>query len=90
VRCVNKANYDKFSSQFDRIVAIDWLGMGGSSRCRTLPQAPLLWGSFQQSQAVDYFIDSLEVCVFSTLLCVLLSLKAKLYVNVGSSAGTWD
>jgi pimeloyl-ACP methyl ester carboxylesterase len=55
------ANYDKFSTQFDRIIAIDWLGMGGSSRFRALPQAPLLWGSFQQAQAVDYFIDSLEV-----------------------------
>jgi len=54
------ANYDKFSANFDRIVAIDWLGMGGSSRFKTLPQAPLLWGTFQQSQAVDYFIDSLE------------------------------
>lgn len=57
------ANYDKFATQFDRIVAIDWLGMGGSSRFKTLPQAPLLWGPFQQTQAVDYFIDSLEVSV---------------------------
>ena len=57
---VYPANYDKFATQFDRIVAMDWLGMGGSSRFKTLPQAPLLWGSFQQEHAVDYFIDSLE------------------------------
>eukprot|EP00602_Paraphysomonas_sp_CaronLab_P010321 CAMPEP_0185021664 /NCGR_PEP_ID=MMETSP1103-20130426/4367_1 /TAXON_ID=36769 /ORGANISM="Paraphysomonas bandaiensis, Strain Caron Lab Isolate" /LENGTH=380 /DNA_ID=CAMNT_0027553335 /DNA_START=256 /DNA_END=1398 /DNA_ORIENTATION=+ len=61
------ANYDALIGEFDRVIAVDWLGMGGSSRpnCRYSPRMPLM-GSWWPSEpmgptrATDFFIDSLE------------------------------
>jgi len=50
-----------------RVVAFDWLGMGGSERpdCRSAPRMPILGqlgcnSRFSQEQATDFFIDPVE------------------------------
>jgi hypothetical protein len=53
------ANYDRFSSQFNRVISIDWLGMGASSR-PSFPSVPWL-SFFDQTAPVDFFVDSLHV-----------------------------
>ncbi len=59
---MNVANYDKFSTQFDKVIAVDWLGMGGSSRPSSAPRIPY-FSEFNPSEPVDFFIDSFEVFI---------------------------
>jgi cardiolipin-specific phospholipase len=57
-------NYDALHGLGNtRVIAADWLGMGGSSRpgCGKAPRAPLLSAMpFSTQQAIDFFVDSLE------------------------------
>lgn len=55
------SNYDEFASQFKRVVSIDWLGMGGSSRPSNAPSLPWYGDPAPPSEAADFFVDSLEV-----------------------------
>lgn len=55
------SNYDEFAAQFSRVIAIDWLGMGGSSRPSYAPKLPSFGPPRPASEASDFFIDSLEV-----------------------------
>lgn len=57
--------------RFDRVISMDWLGMGGSSRprCGAAPRLSLLSGwcsanTMDPTKATDFFIDSLEVKLF--------------------------
>ena len=65
-------NLEFFASRFDRVVAVDWLGMGGSSRpaCRaaprlrtksifSIPGASMCDSVFGPDDAVRFFTDSL-------------------------------
>lgn len=61
-------NYNSLASRFDRVISMDWIGMGGSSRprCGSAPKLPLLngWCStdpMDPTKATDFFIDRLEV-----------------------------
>ena len=51
---------------FDQVVAMDWMGMGGSSRTSSdIPQRSILArcvSSEAPSIATDFFIDTLEEC----------------------------
>ena len=62
------SNYDTFSTQFKRVIAIDWLGMGGSSRPSSAPKLPFFGKPKPPADAVDFFIDSLEVIVIVSFL----------------------
>lgn len=57
-------NYDKFSAQFDRVIAVDWLGMGGSHRPDKYPTLSvfnnMMCTKMTPTVASDFFIDSLE------------------------------
>ncbi|KNC86469.1 hypothetical protein SARC_01379 [Sphaeroforma arctica JP610] len=57
-------NYDAMCARVPRVLGVDWLGMGGSSRprrCSLPPRVPLLCrGSFSERQAIDFFTDALE------------------------------
>lgn len=58
------ANYDHLVSKYDRVIAIDWLGMGGSSRPHR-SKAPWLSPCPSKQDAdpargVNFFIDTLE------------------------------
>ena len=69
-------NYDALSLLFDRIIAIDWMGMGGSDRIRypkrlattsmlnsmASPLLPFSWGRKEPNlqQPTDFFLDSLD------------------------------
>lgn len=67
-------NIDQLSSIYDRVIAIDWLGMGSSDRASNVKN-PIMWSSGNMRRrskcsswcnpmttvrAVDFFIDSLE------------------------------
>ena len=53
-------NLEYLSQRFDRVVAIDWLGFGGSSR----PNWNARPDDHDTSQSADFFVDSLrEFCV---------------------------
>lgn len=60
-------NYDAIFEhpQVKRVLGVDWLGMGGSPRpsCRAAPRVSsmqLCNSKFSDTQAVEFFIDSLE------------------------------
>jgi len=64
------ANYDALCSQYDRVVAVDWLGMGASSRDANIAK-PISRGAcsttswchgttMAPTKAAEFFIDSLE------------------------------
>ena len=55
------SNYDSFGTQFKRVVAVDWLGMGGSSRPSHAPRLPWFGQPSSTAEAADFFTDSLEV-----------------------------
>jgi pimeloyl-ACP methyl ester carboxylesterase len=76
------ANYDALASKFDRVIAVDWLGMGGSSRpsCYNSPRMPIFgnWLGFQPmdpTKATNFFIDSLEVFVVNVTIPVVYDLS---------------
>lgn len=69
------ANYEHLSLTFDRVVAVDWLGMGGSARMPVAASprqtiADIVYGGFTGNfdaidsvtvpRSIDFFIDSLE------------------------------
>jgi len=62
------SNFDDVASfpGVDRVVAVDWLGMGGSPRpntCTSAVRVPLLFdcdSKYEATGAIDFFIDSLE------------------------------
>lgn len=54
------SNYDAFASQFKRVISVDWLGMGASSRPSSAPRLPFFGQPISASEASDLFIDSLE------------------------------
>lgn len=62
-------NYDKFAQQFVRVLAVDWRGMGASSRDRSVPRPPSCCccacdcDVFDEASSVDYFVDSLHELV---------------------------
>lgn len=63
--CFYWANYDHLISTYDRVISIDWLGMGGSSRPHLtkfprLSPCPSKQDAGVSARAVDFFIDSLE------------------------------
>ena len=58
------SNYDAFASQFKRVISVDWLGMGASSRPSCAPRLPFFGQPISASEASDLFIDSLEVCYY--------------------------
>ena len=59
------ANLDYFASKYDRVIAVDWLGMGGSSR-PSLANSPFLspcsskGGQQPPLQSISFFIDTLQ------------------------------
>lgn len=57
-------NYSELAKQYDRVIALDWLGMGASSRSPKSGKYPkyhyLNPMSMSPTQAVDFFIDNLE------------------------------
>eukprot|EP01134_Creolimax_fragrantissima_P006303 CFRG6303T1 len=57
-------NYDAMCEAFPRVLSVDWLGMGGSSRplrCYQPPRVPLLCrSSFSEKESIRFFTDSLE------------------------------
>ena len=59
-------NLDKLAARYDRVIAVDWLGMGSSSRDVTGKQEKRACGdvcdslSMTPTVATDFFIDSLE------------------------------
>ena len=58
-------NYDSFAQQFGHVVAVDWRGMGNSSRDRRVPRpcscccCTCTCGEFDETSSVDYFVESL-------------------------------
>jgi pimeloyl-ACP methyl ester carboxylesterase len=82
-------NYDALlNTRFDRVVAMDWLGMGGSSRpfCGNSPRRNIFnIGSSQitVTAATDFFIDSFEVWKhFYVYITIYTCIKS--YVMIGS------
>ena len=59
-------NYDKFAQQFGRVIAVDWRGMGLSSRDRQVPHpcscccCTCCCGSFDETLAINFFVESLH------------------------------
>lgn len=58
------SNYDAFASQFHRVVSVDWIGMGISSRPSDAPRLPSCGPAAPTSEASDFFIDALEVVLY--------------------------
>ena len=59
------ANYDHLVQQYDRVIAVDWLGMGGSSRPHRskspwISPCPSKQAGLSPGRGVDFFIDTLE------------------------------
>jgi pimeloyl-ACP methyl ester carboxylesterase len=82
---LSSENYELFSQRFDRVIAVDWLGMGGSSRpkCSDAPKLSMFNGwscapPMDPTKATDFFIDSLEVCLISLPHSPLVSLTIDL------------
>lgn len=55
------SNYDDFARQFKRVISIDWLGMGASSRPSNAPKVPYFSSPPPSFEVANFFIDSLEV-----------------------------
>lgn len=56
-------NLDALSQVYDRVIAVDWLGMGGSSRLpntSAVKMKPICSNGMTPTKATEFFIDSFE------------------------------